>query len=357
MLKDALLFSFNAVGSMAIATLLYGLLQRHIENRILRHTLVGVVMGSAAAVLMAQPIEIINGYQADGRNAFIGIAAVFGGPISAAVAAVITAFMRLWIGGAGVPLGCVMILATATLASFWKVSRNSIKNRRTTTDWLTLAAVLIIPINMMLLVPIPNKAEIVAYLSLLTLVNVMIFGRLMETEQRRGRRERQLNMAANTDVLTSLPNRRKFMDVASAVEAKRQTRKGLLLIDIDHFKKINDAVGHDAGDEVLRIVSQKLADQTRKSDIAARFGGEEFAVLIDAIDQDDLARFAERLRKSLNTNVKYKGSEVVLSVSIGATFCGDQPFSFQNAYNSADKSLYEAKELGRAQSVVTALAA
>lgn len=357
MLKDIFFFSFHAIGAMALATLLYGVLQRHIQNRLLRHALVGVVMGVAAAMLMARPIVIMDGFQADGRNAFIGIAAIFGGPISAAVAATITALMRLWIGGAGAALGCFTIFSTAILASLWNVSRNRSKKRRSTLDWLSLAAVLIIPNNLTLLMPIPNKAEIFTYLSVLTLLDVLIFGRLMETEQRRGRRERELNTAANTDALTSLPNRRRFMDVTVAIEAKQQTHKGLLLIDIDHFKKINDTIGHDAGDEILRIVGQKLADGTRRSDVAARFGGEEFAVLIDAVDEDDLASIAERLRKSLDTLINYKGSVITLSVSIGGTFCGKQPFSFQNAYKSADKSLYKAKEWGRARSVVTGLAA
>lgn len=357
MLRDAIFFSFNAFGAMAVATLLYGLLQRHVRIRLLRHMLVGVVMGAAAAVLMAEPIEIADGFQADGRDAFIGIAAIFGGPVSAAAAAVITSLMRLWVGGAGAVFGCAAIFATAILASLWNVARHDRRRRRSLLDWLSLAAVLVIPINALLLMPIPNKAEIVTYLSLLTLMNVMIFGRLMETEQRRGRRERELNKAANTDALTMLPNRRRFMDVTGDVEARQQTRKGLLLIDIDHFKKINDTIGHDAGDEILRIVGQKLADETRKTDVAARFGGEEFAVLVDATDEDDLALFAERLRKSLDTHVQYQGADISLSVSIGGTFCGDQPFSFQNAYNSADKSLYTAKARGRARSVVTAIAA
>ncbi|MEO8245240.1 MAG: diguanylate cyclase [bacterium] len=356
MFHDVFIFSLHAVGMMALCTVSYGMIQRRITTKLVRHLLFGLIMGTAAATLMFQPIMIADGFQMDGRGVFIGIAATFGGPIAAAVAAAITVLTRVAIGGGGAFLGCCVILGTAALASLWSTFRGR-KYRRSLLDWCSLAAVLILPLFSIVFAPIPNRGEALLFLLCLTVGNLLIFGRLMEAEQRRGRRERELNSAAHTDSLTQLPNRRSFLVETSAAEVGNRTSKGLLLVDIDHFKKVNDTYGHDAGDEVLRIVGQKLAELTRKSDVVARFGGEEFALLVDAADETDLGNIADRVRQALDLNVVYNKSAIALSVSIGGAFCGDRPFRFDQAYMDADKSLYHAKKAGRAMSVISRLAA
>jgi diguanylate cyclase len=355
-MQGAFFFFLNAIGMMALCTVGYGAIQRTITTQFIRHVLFGIVMGVGAALLMLQPVKLADGFQMDGRSVFIGIAATFGGPMAAAVAATITALTRIGIGGEGAFLGCCIILLTATLASLWSTFRGG-PRKRTLFDWCALSAMLMLPLFVVLLVPIPNQAAAVFFLLILTVADVLIFGRLMEAEQRRGRRERDLNAAANTDALTLLPNRRSFLHETGAAEQKKLTHKGLLLVDIDHFKRVNDTHGHDAGDEVLRIVGRELAKVTRKSDVVARFGGEEFALLVDATDEADLNRIAERVRGALDIAIRYQNAVIALSVSIGGTFCGDQPFRFDQAYLDADRSLYHAKERGRARSVITLLAA
>ena len=341
---------------MGLCVLCYGMIQRQVPLKLLRHILFGVVMGAAAAALMLQPVRLAEGFQMDGRDVFIGIAATFGGPIAAAISATITMLTRIGIGGGGAFIGSCDILATATLASVWSVYHRGHRHRRLL-DWCSLAAILTIPSFLVFFLPITNRAHAVGYLLALTLANLLIFGRLMEAEQRRGRRERDLNAAANTDALTLLPNRRRFLQETHAAEQNRQTSKGLLLVDIDHFKQVNDTYGHDAGDEVLRVVGQKLANLIRKNDFVARFGGEEFALLVNATDECDLNNIADRVRHALDGNVAYNKAAISLSVSIGGTFCGDLPFSFDKAYVAADRSLYHAKKRGRARSVITLLAA
>ena len=357
MIQDAFFFSLHALGMIAVCTFGYAMIHRKLSALThVRNLAFGAILGTSGALLMLQPLSIMGGAEFDGRSIFIGIAAAFGGPVAAAAAAAIIALTRIAIGGTGTFLATCLILMTAILACLWAEFRGGQK-ARSLIDWCALSALLLLPTFAFTLAPMPHAAEITATLLALTLVHLLAFGRLIEAEQRRATKEAELTAAANTDVLTSLPNRRSFMHETEAVEQKRTKSKGLLLVDIDHFKRVNDTYGHDAGDEVLRVVGQQLAKVTRKSDVVARFGGEEFALLVDAVDEADLGNIADRVRQALNLEVGYNMAAIPLSVSIGGTFCGDRPFRFEEAYMDADRSLYHAKERGRARSVITKLAA
>ena len=357
MIQNAFFFSLHALGMMAVCTFGYGMIERKITmTSRTRQVLLGAVMGTGAALLMLQPVTLAGGLHIDGRGVFIGIAAAFGGPVAAAVAAAIAALTRIAVGGSGANLATTVTLMTAILACLWAEFCGDPK-QRSLIDWCALAALMVLPSFAFTAGPVPHAAQVIPAVLGLTLAHVLIFGRLMEAEQRRGQKESELATAANTDVLTRLPNRRSFMHETLAVEQKKQTSKGLLLVDIDHFKRVNDTYGHDAGDEVLRVVGQQLVKVMRKTDVVARFGGEEFALLVDAVDEIDLVNIAERVRQALEVVVGYQKAAISLSVSIGGTFCGDRPFRFDQAYIDADRSLYQAKERGRARSVITRLVA
>ena len=356
MIQDAVFFSLHAFGMMAACTAYYGVIQRRFATERVRQMMFGLGLGVGVAFLMLQPLNIANGFQMDGRSVFIGIAAAFGGPVGAAIVAALVALTRLVMGGDGTFVAICVILMTAILACLWAEMPRT-RTRRTPLDWTALSLMLVLPLFVTTIPPTVQFIEVVTVLAALTLVNVLIFGTLLEAEQRRFQKEFELTAAANTDMLTRLPNRRSFMHETQAVEQKKQTSKGLLLVDIDFFKRVNDTYGHDAGDEVLRVVGQQLAKVTRKSDLVARFGGEEFALLVDAVDEVDLGNIADRVRQALNLEVGYNANAIPLSVSIGGTFCGDRPFRFEEAYVDADRSLYHAKERGRARSVITRLAA
>jgi diguanylate cyclase (GGDEF)-like protein len=160
----------------------------------------------------------------------------------------------------------------------------------------------------------------------------------------------QLQIAANTDYLTELLNRRAFFkDAQSRVNgySKRHISYGLAMIDIDHFKKVNDSYGHEAGDQVLRV----LALYMRKhfgSGLIARLGGEEFAVLIPGLDEDQLYGKFEDFRRDLAVSMIPLGEQdISVSVSIGAVINSVESLSKQ--INQADNALYQAKENGRNQ--------
>ncbi len=162
---------------------------------------------------------------------------------------------------------------------------------------------------------------------------------------------RELDRLGRTDGLTGLYNRRAWEELLSA-EFKREQRKGetsvLAMFDIDHFKRINDNYGHPAGDEVIRRVAQLAVQCKRESDIAGRYGGEEFGVILVDTDLEGAAHFAERLRRAVEaTVVEYDGNEIRFTVSIGLAINVPQQDSYTQWLEQADQALYKSKQGGR----------
>jgi two-component system cell cycle response regulator len=163
---------------------------------------------------------------------------------------------------------------------------------------------------------------------------------------------RQLEELSLTDALTSLRNRRAFEQDFSALFAQAQRRGrplSLAIVDVDHFKTLNDQFGHVVGDLVLRAVAQMLDAHTRESDIVARVGGEEFAVLLPETPIFDAVQVAEKLRASIATSiVTVAGIDHHVTVSIGVACSSYSRLSdTAEVYRAADAALYRAKEHGR----------
>lgn len=163
-------------------------------------------------------------------------------------------------------------------------------------------------------------------------------------------RSETLEHAALTDALTGMHNRRFFDDALR--EYLREFRRiqrpvGLLILDLDHFKTVNDNHGHDVGDEVLKAVSVCLRDMTRHHDVVARLGGEEFAVVAPDMDEPALLKLAERIRKAVAGLVVVSGNvRLRVTMSVGMAIW-DGAESAEDLFRRADKRLYEAKRLGR----------
>ena len=156
--------------------------------------------------------------------------------------------------------------------------------------------------------------------------------------------------SAMTDGLTGLGNRR-ALDCAlqrNIEQAKRYDEPlSLVLGDLDHFKTINDSLGHAAGDEILRQVAERFQHEIRASDLGFRYGGEEFAVLLPHTDADCAATVAERLRSALTEQpMSCDHREVAVTVSIGVTTL-DPDDTDRSLVEAADTALYRAKHLGR----------
>lgn len=163
-----------------------------------------------------------------------------------------------------------------------------------------------------------------------------------------------LRRQAIRDVLTNLFNRR-YMEETLEREISRAQRKnsdvGLLMIDIDHFKSFNDDYGHDAGDIVLREVGARLLQRTRKEDMACRYGGEEFLIILPDTDKKDALTRAEELREALSAlHVNYHDQLLrEITVSIGVSVYPDHGKDIENLLKAADVALYNAKRAGRNQ--------
>jgi diguanylate cyclase (GGDEF)-like protein len=159
----------------------------------------------------------------------------------------------------------------------------------------------------------------------------------------------ELKARARTDELTSLPNFRAFSERIDA-ELERADRYpgriGVLILDLDHFKKYNDTFGHPAGNEALRRVAQTIRETVRAVDFPARYGGEEFAVVLPQVDAPTLERIAERIRANIEAlPAPADGSAV--TVSIGGAVFPEDGANREALFRKADERLYEAKHAGR----------
>jgi two-component system, cell cycle response regulator len=168
--------------------------------------------------------------------------------------------------------------------------------------------------------------------------------------------QRKLAEGALHEPLTGLYNRRHFMERfgAELAAARRHQRPlSLLLIDIDHFKKVNDAHGHLAGDEALKMISHVMQGALRKEDVLARYGGEEFVVLARETPLAGARALGERIRKAVErSRLSWQDHDLALTVSVGvATTSGPGAYepgqSEQDLLAAADRALYRAKQGGR----------
>jgi diguanylate cyclase (GGDEF)-like protein len=165
----------------------------------------------------------------------------------------------------------------------------------------------------------------------------------------------KLERLAMLDGLTGIANRRYFLDSAGAEWSRYQRYSrplSLLMIDIDRFKSINDRFGHDAGDKALAHVATLCCEENRASDVAARLGGEEFALLLPETEPDLAFLVAERLRLKVESSpLQVDGQTIPLTVSIGVAAAVPSMGSFHELMKAADGALYEAKRGGRNRAV------
>jgi diguanylate cyclase (GGDEF)-like protein len=173
----------------------------------------------------------------------------------------------------------------------------------------------------------------------------------LRSQKKSYRLERQLRAFADIDELTQLPRRRRVFELGRRI-LLRAERVGhpfsVLYIDADHFKAVNDRFGHDAGDRALQVIAQHIQHSMRPSDVAGRFGGEEFVVLLPGTDRHDAARVAERLRRRIED---WRQFEVALTISVGvAQHVRGEPI--ERTIRRADKALLDAKGSGRNRVVI-----
>lgn len=163
--------------------------------------------------------------------------------------------------------------------------------------------------------------------------------------------EQRMTRLAHQDALTNLPNRLSFLMRAEqtiALFQRRNSRLALMFIDLDGFKPINDVYGHEAGDQLLQQVAGRLAEGFRKADMVARYGGDEFVVLLtDIRDPDATAVLADKIIAKLAQPYRVNELEVVIGASIGVAFLPDDAEDMDALIAQADAAMYDAKRAGR----------
>lgn len=165
---------------------------------------------------------------------------------------------------------------------------------------------------------------------------------------------KRLEELATRDGLTGLYNKRALLEMADSkiASAKRFASKlSVLIVDIDHFKKVNDTYGHDQGDIVLKGLGDILKKTKRTTDAVARFGGEEFVIVCEQTDKDGAFLLAERIREELEkTRVQTPQGEICVTCSVGIATCPDVATDWDSLFKAADEALYMSKRSGRNRS-------
>ncbi len=163
--------------------------------------------------------------------------------------------------------------------------------------------------------------------------------------------EKEIRHMAYHDALTGLPNRRLFLELVrfELAEAQRNRKKtGLLFLDLDRFKEVNDKLGHEAGDELLKIVAARLKSVLRKADAVARIGGDEFSILLtDITGREDITEIARKILAAFQEKCVISGREFHITTSMGISVYPDDSDAINTLFRCADIALYRAKNRGR----------
>jgi diguanylate cyclase (GGDEF)-like protein len=170
---------------------------------------------------------------------------------------------------------------------------------------------------------------------------------LSELDQARA----SLQQVAHFDALTSLLNRRGFNQIFAEKVAEKTASQGMMAViflDIDHFKRINDSLGHDAGDQLLSVLAGHIKGSVRShDDVVARFGGDEFCILINIHHRDEARHMAQRIMQKMKDPIELAGRRMVMTTSIGISLFPDDGLTCEELLKTADLALYQSKDTGR----------
>lgn len=189
------------------------------------------------------------------------------------------------------------------------------------------------------------------------LARINVFLKIQELQNELKKKNALLEQLSITDTLTGLYNRRYFyehINMHTAHVKRHPGTFGCLMIDIDHFKSINDTYGHDVGDKILKSVSGIMVREMRSGEVLARFGGEEFIVCLCEANEKEAVVAAERMRKAVeDANLAEDDNPVKVTVSIGVVIYPQQGLeNSDNVIKAADEALYHAKRTGRNKVIV-----
>jgi len=345
----------NALGIFALVTMLYGKALRHSEPGLVRGIALGVLFGIGASLAIANAVELAPGLRIDPRAVMLVLAAPFGGPGAATVAAAVTSGYRLYIGGSGALPGVANIVTTAGVGAFFAYFVFQTMQPARTRHLLMLGLACNVPLLFILTVPVDDAAKIflrtIGPMTAAGVLGVVVLGRFLSNERKAFVFGRALEAEASTDPLTLLPNRRALeRRTSDMITAARQSGEpvSVLVIDIDRFKQVNDTYGHDIGDVILKRVADMVRVNVRSYDAVARFGGEEIVVAMPDTSVAAAVQVADRIRSGVDDEVFHGDRDTGnVTVSVGVASQAGDDLSFKRLFKAADEALFLAKERGR----------
>jgi diguanylate cyclase (GGDEF)-like protein len=177
-----------------------------------------------------------------------------------------------------------------------------------------------------------------------------IIGKVLDLTERK-RAEQQMEYQAYHDALTGLANRRLFQEhltLAIALAQRKRRPVAVLFLDLDHFKVVNDSLGHTMGDTLLREIATRLRNSVREGDVVARVGGDEFTIVLQELDKkEDAAAMAQRVLRIVAEPIDVEGQRLYVTTSIGITVYPDDGEDAETLLKNADNAMYRAKAVGR----------
>lgn len=307
--------------------------------------LLGVQTGVVALILLANALHL-ESFLIDLRAIPISLAVLFGGWVSGTVAAVIFLIGRFFMVTDGVYIGFYLaVLSMIGLVLPISLLRLKLDNTRTTL--LVFMTVSVIDFGIVTFYALPLTVFYPVFLT----YTVMAYGggcaayRLLHELRRHFENVQHQQQLARTDALTGIANRRLLNEAMANlnVEAKEYA---LILVDIDHFKRVNDTYGHDVGDDVLRELGMLLVAESDERHLVGRFGGEEFLIIMPNANREEVTRLAESIREKVST-FPFETSAGTLHITVSLGACHSNDIEVDSVLKHADEALYHAKESGR----------
>ncbi len=344
---------FQSLGIATLVAVAFEWSLRYCPTKSCKQFAASGIFSAGIILAMMNPVQLQPGLVFDLRHALLVIAPSFGG-LPAAAATCITAMVaRLSIGGIGAPAGLagIAISTGVGLLIAHHFPRNPIGARK-------LAALAIgVSLSLLSLVLLPGGlawtvVETVALpIVAANAVGVATVALLLNRQKSHVDHERELADRANRDPLTGLGNRHALYTVGPDI-LKQSLGQGswcaFLVVDLDHFKSINDTFGHGAGDEVLRTIGSQIRTTTRPGDLVVRIGGEEFALVIPNLDREAAAALAEQIRRAIESYVyDLQGLSIKVTSSVGVYATRRSTTCVEEGLRYADEAMYKAKEAGR----------
>jgi diguanylate cyclase len=339
----------HGVSLLALMAIAFGAVERQNWPKTITSVTHGLIFGSGAVIAMMAPARIGDGVMVDARALIVGFAAAFGGWPAALVALVLAAGYRLWLGGMGAMPGAIGIAAAAALGLGWRYflrPKGRVKMHHLVVLGLVVSCYLLTGVAMGYASIWSLLSLIAPYMVTASVAASILLGLFVDRELNQISRERQWKARALTDPLTALPNRRAFERGVAGLRPP-EAEAALLILDLDHFKVVNDTHGHAAGDYVLQQVSMILRANMRNRDLLSRLGGEELAVLLPDTGLALARQIADRLRQAIETlEIHWEGQVIRITASFGVAVApGTLPAA--DLFVQADAALYAAKRSGR----------